>query len=291
MLQVPGKTFLLGEYAVLDSGSALIAATSPSFEWQKLAIQDEYVPRKGLSVRSIHAESPAGLWLRRHNLNVTDYFLLDPYQGLGGFGASTAEFIFALHETGHLHGASADLWNILELYKTCATGQPSGADLVAQTVAALQQVGFVKVDLATQQVSQYMRWPFKSIGFELFHTGRKLATHTHLTTLAKMSFANLKQFVLQALKSFERNQSLEFLEAVRRVSDELIHLHLQSDWTIQATELARKKFPQWATKGCGAMGADVFVVFMPVDDRNLARDLGNKMGFTWIGNDLGETSY
>lgn len=53
----PSKTFLLGEYAVLDGGPALLIATEPNFTYE-------------------------------------NHTFSDPYQGQGGFGASGAKFIF-----------------------------------------------------------------------------------------------------------------------------------------------------------------------------------------------------
>jgi mevalonate kinase len=53
----PSKTFLLGEYAVLNDGPAILLATEPYFEWENNIFKD-------------------------------------PYQKKGGFGASGAKFVF-----------------------------------------------------------------------------------------------------------------------------------------------------------------------------------------------------
>src|SRR4051812_26828373 len=78
---VPGKVFLLGEYAVLAGKPAVIAAIPPRF---------------GLRAgRSLPVEkSPAGRLLASVGEGLARR-LADPHLGSGGFGASTAEF--ALH--------------------------------------------------------------------------------------------------------------------------------------------------------------------------------------------------
>ena len=96
---MPGKTFLVGEYSVLLGGAALGLATKPYFEFNFQTEFNSFPPFQ------IHAESPAGLYLRAHEANqdVMQVGFLNPYfsQGVrGGFGQSTAEYLAVY---GHLN--------------------------------------------------------------------------------------------------------------------------------------------------------------------------------------------
>ncbi|WP_229776915.1 hypothetical protein, partial [Alicyclobacillus cellulosilyticus] len=82
---IPAKTFLLGEYAVLANGPALILTTSPCFKISMVAES---------SLSGIHPESPAGkYWTNCKQAKGLSFY--DPYHGLGGMGASSAQFIGA----------------------------------------------------------------------------------------------------------------------------------------------------------------------------------------------------
>ena len=87
MLTIPGKTFLVGEYAVLVGGEALGIATNPQFSLE-IKSPNEII--------DYHAESAVGLFCKKNDL-VFNRKIINPY-GVGGFGQSTAEFIFAWFE-------------------------------------------------------------------------------------------------------------------------------------------------------------------------------------------------
>ena len=116
--KVPSKTFLLGEYAVLYGGSALVLTHPPFFRIQKTK-----VPKK-----KFHKESPASLLMKKHGLS-QDFDFIDPHKD-GGFGGSTAEVVASLkNKTNH------SFKKILEDYLNLFSDQflkPSGADLYAQ---------------------------------------------------------------------------------------------------------------------------------------------------------------
>lgn len=96
-LSCAGKTFLLGEYLAMDGGPSILASTGPRFEMQ---FEKNAASLKGASSASskkhpFHADSPAGLLFREHQAQLQDIEIsfLDPYQGLGGLGASSAQFL------------------------------------------------------------------------------------------------------------------------------------------------------------------------------------------------------
>src|SRR5665213_3933088 len=84
----PSKTFLTGEYAVLCGGPALVLNTSPRFELK--AVRGEF------GVAGIPDGSPASQWIKQRAPLLADWKIefSDPHQGQGGFGASSAQFLF-----------------------------------------------------------------------------------------------------------------------------------------------------------------------------------------------------
>ena len=87
-IQIPGKTFFFGEYAALVGGSALLLTTRPGFEMNvHESIHSTSNP--------FHPESPAGLYFNQHEKFFQNWSIafVDHYQGRGGFGASTAQFL------------------------------------------------------------------------------------------------------------------------------------------------------------------------------------------------------
>src|SRR3954465_7430670 len=87
---VPGKVFVLGEYAVLADHPALIATVGPRF-------RTDFGKDSGATpgAPDFHPRSPAGRLLsqaRAARVSLPSFGFVDPYRGAGGFGASTAQF-------------------------------------------------------------------------------------------------------------------------------------------------------------------------------------------------------
>ena len=117
-LKIPSKTFLLGEYAVLTGGPALVLAHPPFFSLKKTN-----------KPKLFHPKSPASLLMKKHGLR-QDFDFLDPHRGGGGFGGSTAEVISSLKNRHDINIAEllADYKNLF----TESGAEPSGADLCTQ---------------------------------------------------------------------------------------------------------------------------------------------------------------
>ena len=87
-LSVPGKVFLGGEYLALTGGTALLAGIEPRF---RMLVEETSLEQKN----PFHENSPAGkLWLK-YQKQLAGYRVrfIDPFEGKGGFGGSTAEFV------------------------------------------------------------------------------------------------------------------------------------------------------------------------------------------------------
>lgn len=255
VFSIPGKTFLLGEYLALHGGPTLVALTQPKFEM---------IAKKGTGqFGAIHADSPAGKFIASYR----DYFMQfdlefkDPYQGKGGFGASTAQFLAVyslwLYKEVHHHDMEKlfDIKHLLETYNKVAwNGQgfaPSGADLVGQLKGSLT---FFEKKSGLLSVAS---WPFADLEFYLVHTGNKVATHEHLRSLQAFDSAGLEASFTMAKTSFELANSEQFLEAVNQYAANLQALGFTCEPTLELLNEIRKLPGIKAVKGCGALGADV----------------------------------
>ena len=84
-ISCPAKTFVLGEYGVLDGGSAILVNTAPRFSCN--------ISKKN---KNFHfaKQSPASQWVQTHPEDFKNVSLdwIDPYNGEGGLGFSSAQF-------------------------------------------------------------------------------------------------------------------------------------------------------------------------------------------------------
>jgi mevalonate kinase len=231
--QIPGKTFLLGEYAALNGESALLLTTSPCFT---LALHKNVLPS------TIHSHSPAGRFWQKNRRAGYSLQWQDPYQGLGGLGASSAQFIGAYFASNTLQNLAIQHESLLEAYyQTAWSGEgckPSGYDVLAQ----LQPPNCAVYINKNEHILTNITWPFNDIAFILLHTGKKLATHQHLAS------------------------SIMPADTINASYHELTRLNLVAAHTLQCiSELKKHKFIL-ALKGCGALGADVILVLVPKVD-------------------------
>lgn len=256
-LKIPGKTFLVGEYAVLVGGEALGLGTQPCFQ----------VSQSNLNL-AVHPESAAGLFLNAQKRDL-NFSLQNPYE-VGGFGLSTAEFIAAWYA---LHGPAADLKDIYETYHNLFTGdqalrKPSGADLVTQL---LGRVTHFKSDV---RQSKTFAWPFSSLSFYVVSTGIKVATHEHLSTLDRSKLEDLRPLAKIVISHFKNGDVGSFLLSLKEWSLSLKQkglLHPTADALMTKIESLPSVLQ---VKPCGALGADVFLVFCAKDNK---KDVKNEL--------------
>ena len=259
-LSAPGKTFLLGEYAVLSGEPALLAATGPRFV-------TEFELGQSGSCEGIHPASPAGQWIRQNSGLFQNLALrfLDPHSEQGGLGASSAQFLAAcvwsqLAEkpmTEWSAGVSPQgVWQNFRSVAWDGSGlPPSGADVMAQWMGGLTQFQSQPFSL------QSLRWPFENLSFTLLRTSKKVPTHRHLGTLSGTPFSDLTPSLDRGIAAFHQGVESSFLQAVNEYGQALAQMELLHD---QVRPLLKGLFeiPQvMAAKGCGALGADILVAF------------------------------
>lgn len=258
---IPGKTFLLGEYVALYGGPALLLAHGPDFLVEF---------REGRADVPFHPDSPAGEWIELHDdlFKNTEITFRDPHEGAGGFGASTAQFIatylYALSKR-KIYSAGRELnslqkWAIVEDYKNIFEGEktiPSGYDLMVQMGRGLQVVD------ANKNRADQILWPFKEVEISIYKTPVKVNTHEHLKKmkLTKDTVAALESCAAKCVSALEQSSKKSFFEALQEFSRIQEKAKLLAPESAELMQKCLKAKGVLAARGCGSLGADVVVVF------------------------------
>lgn len=284
-ITVPSKTFLIGEYGALVGGPALLVNTEPRFILQ---VNPKSKLSHAINDKSLFfAEaSPAGQLFKLYHKHFENFDLqfLDPHQGRGGLGASSAQFaaLYALlkktlgSEEAFLSLKTKESLEILlQCYRDMSRSNrglpPSGYDVIAQVLGGISLIDTRK------NLFEVKDWILKDLSFILIRTGSKVATHSHLTQLEKNDFSSLAKLSEKTINYFLSGSPLEFLENIKLYRLALLEFGLTSEITQQML-LALDKYPQViASKGCGALGADIIVLFcLKSEKEELIRNLHSK---------------
>lgn len=259
-LSVGSKVFLFGEYQVLHSGKAFLASIEPRFKMQ-------IKPGQGRCV-GIPTGSPADRFYQSEKsfFQTWDIEFLDPHQGRGGFGASTAQFALLQGFKTSLSSikAQAQLFldyrslhlEYLEWARIESQVQPSGVDLISQ-----YQGGLSLVDLPAGKIVK-SRWPFPQLQILFFATGTKLSTHTHLAQIQNLDVAELSAIYDQIIKALHDQNQEQFLKQVQKYQIQLAEQGWLAPQTQKYLAEIQKLSGVGAAKGCGAMGNDVVAVWV-----------------------------
>ena len=237
----PSKTFLVGEYAVLTGGPALLLATPPCFSWDNEGFYD-------------------------------------PYDGIGGFGASGAEFVIGAKRQGMV-----DPWKVLASYKESGLSG-SGADIMCQWVGGLTYF------CAREKIIQKLQWLFDDLYIGLIHTGYKLNTHEHLEKLNQSNFESLEKIVENCYASIKNKDKLLFIKSILDYANNLDKLSLVADNTKKLLDKLSINKTILAAKGCGAMGADVILVVIAKQHKENFEDYcrTEKLNLMYCDNEFAE---
>jgi mevalonate kinase len=287
---VPGKIFLLGEYAALVGKPSIVATLSPRFELfyegpcqeHTQELSQESCGASADAVFPFALHSPAGkLWrsVRKKDPSFCAQWLngsgkwtwKDPFEGKGGFGASTAQFILMaamLREMGQDERAlSQDRWR--ELWKAYREQEPdvwpkpSGSDLVAQTQGGILSFSF-EDEPRTQALEAAPKILENSLIFSATdQKGRKTATHQHLAALPRLSpsfIQDLESLVNEALQTYSKDDPTQFGALLQAYAKRLKKEGLEV-LPAQEDRAWFQGFP-WVkgVKGTGALLSDALVV-------------------------------
>jgi hypothetical protein len=249
----PSKTFLLGEYAILQGSNALLFGHPPFF-----TATHEYSQQPD---SQFHPESPAGLWIKQNPFDLK-IRLQDPHEGRGGYGASGAEFLAAWtpEKTVPLpeHPRAIFAWSAWEDSRPLP-GSGSGADILTQAFGVNRaEPFFLEIDPVGRTLREiYAR---KHVGsLSLFHTGKKLETRAAAVP-ASLPVEELEDMVLRACSYLESGLFDGFAKEVNAYGEKMASLGLVAPHTTAALSTVREIEGVKAAKGCGAMGADVILV-------------------------------
>ena len=279
-LSCPSKTFLLGEYLVLNNGPALLINTEPRF------VTRVAVKGKG-TVQGLHPDSPAGQWVRQNRMffESVDFEFRDVHLGRGGFGASSAQFLMAYVATSWLKNQSSkdsypieQIWRAYRQIEAISSEglRPSGADIVAQ-----YHGGFCEFATEPFQARSY-QWPLQEYDVVLAHTGTKMSTHEHLRGLKRVHTEELEWTYARAMETLASRDAQGFFDSVNDYHAELLELGLVCESTqVSVATLLRQPFVR-AAKGCGAMGSDVIAVFVAKEVRPLLDAFLVELGLKYV---------
>lgn len=253
---IPAKTFLVGEYAALAGESALVLTSSPDFEVELTTDK---------TLEGIHPQSPAGVFWTAQGHEQHGLKWYDPYQGIGGLGASSAQFVGAYYASCFLKRTPPSTKALLEAYYQASWSgkgiKPSGYDVIAQATGGITYI--------RKQSGECIRydWPFTDISLHLLHTGEKLATHHHLEqTVVPSMVSELADIANESHRAFQHQNSQQFINSINTFHEALNKQHLVAAHTLELIRnLTENNKNILAIKGCGALGADIILVITPKD--------------------------
>jgi len=262
-LSFPGKTFLIGEYAVMKGAPALLVNTRPRFQFDV-----QYPVQKG--VHPFHKHSPAGLFIEENKTVFSSVSIQYSQNYKSGFGLSGAEFNCVYLLEAVLRGQSiedVDCLDILEKYLFYHALShhsiiPSGADVVSQWLGRV----FI---FARPSIAESIDWPFENLSFALIRTGENLQTWKHLENLGQKDFSQLKEISLTALEAVRSTSESLFLHSIQDYRKALEEEGLTHPSTKKVLQEMDSYSEVLAAKGCGAMGAEVISVFFKKNAQNL----------------------
>ena len=270
-ISCPAKTFILGEYGVLDGGPAILINTAPRFQ---CAFSKN---TQATALPSFPKKSPVSQWVLSHREDFKGLSLkwTDPFEGKGGMGFSSAQFNMLYTYSLMCQGLSLDQISPQKLWRVYREMEfegwvPSGADVVSQWVGGvcLFQQNPLRVRTLTLSLP--------SIECLIARTGQRLNTHEHLKNLKLKDVSELKDLANEGVKAFEHHDEDTFLKIVNNYGLALGAQGFVTESTKRVLEDLKGVPEIKAVKGCGAMGAEVIIVFYKSEDeKNLKEKLSS----------------
>lgn len=260
-LTVPSKTFLLGEYGVLKKSPAIVICTGPCFE---MHVEPKSEPSDQNELIGIDLESIAGRFYRTHIKFFKNFRInfIDPWKTSGGFGASSAQFglLYALKHkmTPHdLNTVSYEFLNNMRIIFRDMSWHgvglpPSGADLIAQWVGGVCHLDF------ENQIAESMKWSSR-LSFVIIKTQNKISTHIHLQDIEDLMDQEYALIAKRGVNALKNNDDRNIQLAIQAQFQLLERNELITPESREVIKQIYNSGLAQATKGCGAMGADVIL--------------------------------
>lgn len=222
-------------------------------------------------VSEFHPQSPAGRLLDvARGVRERSFKFVDPHQGAGGFGASTAQFALVYGALAEEAGWDLSPQAVRRVYRELLIGDaisqtlpPSGADLIAQLSG-----GVVKFDAARETVTQHAEsadWRRLLVFSATSQAGRKVPTHEHLARLGTLKAGlviALSSLVDRAEQALANEDGAAFGAVLTEYAEALSAGGLELEAAC-ADRRALSAIPGvLGAKGTGAMLADTFIVWL-----------------------------
>lgn len=274
-LRCAGKVFIVGEYACIEGGPALVTTVGPEFSLH--IVRDASAPSREPAI-PFAAQSPAGLFLAEKKASLEGVRLewVDPYATPIGVGSSSAQFLLSVAAVAKLEGKPLpSAPEVLDLYwKIVGDSQglrPSGVDVLAQWMG-----GPLFVCNAPFSARKLKPWRADNAAFVMAFTGTKAKTHDHLKELRERGFPKSFQNVLQRLNAL----TTEAATAWDRSDERALGLTLNKYQDVLSSgELAPAAFARevaevqkWpgvlGCKGTGAQGGDCLLFLVEAASHN-----------------------
>lgn len=258
-LSLPSKTFLVGEYGVLEGGEALLLNTHPRFEFKEGHFFDPHRGQGGFGASSakwlVEKLSCQGQTFlneddkikllnkaldRKLATRLRQYYQEDTKVFLKKLSKDNETFVFSERASSYL---------------------PSGVDLLSQCT------GYVAHIKTRSNICRTSIWPFKSLSFFIFLTGHKVVTHQHLS-IGRFDYEKLRVLAdacQKVVDAFLQKKSRTFLKTLREFDEFLEAYDLCCQPTLQIKKTIRETFPTAVVKGCGAWGMDTVLVICQSD--------------------------
>ena len=259
-ISCPAKTFILGEYAVLDGGSAIILNTSPRFVCR---IQKNH----NANTENLPENSPAGQWIKKQpqDFQSTHLEWINPYNNKGGLGFSSAQFNILYAYSRILRGGSIDQIKPQEIWRSYRSLQfegflPSGADVISQWVGGVGVFEQKPLSIETLTSS------FPDLHCLVLRTGEYFETHKYLKEFNLSDVSDLKKIAQLGVQAIKQREEEAFIESINDYRKSLLTKNYVSPKTQKLLNQFTKIKSIKACKGCGAMGAETVIVFYNKED-------------------------
>ena len=261
-ISCPAKTFVIGEYAVLDEGPAIVFNTSPRF-----VCRIQKSSKKSSLFDSMSKNSPSGQWIKKNPKDFQSVQLewIDNYHKKSGLGFSSAQFNILYAYTFILRQGNIDQIKPQKVWRSYRSLKfdgflPSGADIITQWVGGVTV--FEQKPLHVETLIS----PLPDLKCLILRTGESFPTYQYLKNLKIADVSDLKKIAKWGVMAIKQRQEEAFLSAV---NDYRIALQKQGYTTKKSIEILdrlKKVKAIKALKACGAMGAETLIVFYKKED-------------------------
>jgi len=264
-ISCPSKTFVLGEYGVLDQGPAIIFNTVPRFKCLISKSHNNFS-------EEIFLDSPEHQWIQKNPVEFGGISLkwFNPFDVQKGFGFSSAKFNILYAYSCFARGDSIETIKPQQLWRTYRSMKfegvvPSGADVISQWVGGV--CIFEQNPLSVESLTA----PFPNLGFFVLKTGESLDTYQYLKSLKLPDVSDLKKIAQKGVDSMKFKQADKFIESIQEYREALQVKGLITKKTQKILQDLLKIKEIKACKGCGAMGAETLIVIFNIQDKELVR--------------------